>query len=66
MELLFTDGRLFTRVDLRFGSSHAEHWCGEDLQMIGTKSCLSHGFKSGGACTGRIGNLRQQRTSSDR
>ena len=37
MELLFTDGRLFTHVDLRFGSSHAEHWCGEDLQMIGTK-----------------------------
>jgi hypothetical protein len=37
LELLFSDGRLFTRVDLRSGSWHAEHWCGEDLQMIDTE-----------------------------
>jgi hypothetical protein len=37
MELLFSDGRLITRVDLRSGSSHAEHWCGEDLQTIDTE-----------------------------
>jgi hypothetical protein len=37
MELLFSDGRLFTGVDLRSGSSHAEHQCGEDLQMSDTE-----------------------------
>ena len=58
---------VYPLVHLRSGSSHAEHWCGEDLQVIDTESPIrvmdSRAVRVQGPDTEFP---RQQRTSSDR